>query len=69
VIRTVPSQREWLVLWPLAVRCNATMRVKYDALPAAGKPPKVALVAIMRKLLIVANALLRDGRTWTPTPA
>jgi hypothetical protein len=37
--------------------------------PAAGKPPKVALVAIMRKLLIVANALLRDGRTWTPTPA
>jgi transposase len=53
----------------VAVRFNATMRVKYDTLRAAGKPPKVALVAIMRKLLIIANALLRDGRTWTPTPA
>jgi transposase len=53
----------------VAVRCNATLRVKYLALRAAGKPPKVALVAIMRKLLILANALLRDGRTWTPTPA
>jgi transposase len=53
----------------VAVRFNATMRVKYLALRAAGKPPKVALVAIMRKLLILANALLRDGRTWTPTPA
>ena len=43
-----------------------------DAVPshrellAAGKPPKVALVAIMRKLLILANALLRDRRTLTP---
>jgi transposase len=45
------------------------MRGKYHALRAAGTPPKVALVAIMRKLLIPANALLRDGRTWTPTPA
>jgi transposase len=53
----------------VAVRFNATMRGKYLALRAAGKPPKVALVAIMRKLLILANALLRDGRTWTPTPA
>jgi transposase len=32
---------------------------------AAGKPAKVAIVAIMRKLLITANALLRDNRTWT----
>jgi transposase len=53
----------------VAVRFNATLKAKYNALRAAGKPPKVALVAIMRKLLILANALLRDGRTWTPTPA
>jgi transposase len=52
-----------------AVRCNAALKAKYDALRAAGKPPKLALTAIMRKLLILANALLRDGRTWTPTPA
>ncbi|MEM9220778.1 MAG: IS110 family transposase, partial [Pseudomonadota bacterium] len=32
---------------------------------SAGKPHKVALTALMRKLLILANALLRDGRTWT----
>lgn len=45
------------------------MKAKYEALRAAGKPPKVALTAIMRKLLILANALLRDGRTWSETLA
>jgi transposase len=50
----------------VAVRFDAAMKTKYEALLAAGKPPKVALIAIMRKLLILANALLRDGRTWTP---
>jgi transposase len=53
----------------VAVRFNPTMRAKYQALRAAGKAPKVALTAIMRKLLILANALLRDARTWSPTPA
>ena len=38
---------------------------KHDQLVGAGKPAKVALVAVMRKLIILANALLRDGRTWT----
>lgn len=49
----------------VAVRFNTVMRAKYNAFLAAGKPPKVALTAIMRKLIILANALLRDGRTWT----
>jgi transposase len=53
----------------VAVRCNAAMRLNYDALLAAGKPPQVALTASMRKLIILANALIRDGRTWAPTPA
>ena len=53
----------------VAVRFDAAMMAKYEALLAAGKPPKVALVAIMRKLLILANALLRHARTWTPKPA
>jgi len=39
---------------------------KYQALIKAGKPPKVALVVLMRKLLLLANALLRDKRKWTP---
>jgi transposase len=50
----------------VAVRFDAAIKAKYEALLAAGKPPKVALIAIMRKLLILANALLRDGRTWLP---
>ena len=50
----------------VAVRFDAAMKAKYEALLAAGKPPKVALIAIMRKLLILANALIRDRRTWTP---
>ena len=50
----------------VAVRFNTALQVKYDALLAAGKPPKVALTAIMRKLIILANALIRDRRTWTP---
>ena len=32
----------------------------------AGKPAKVAIVAIMRKLLILANAFIRDQRKWPP---
>jgi transposase len=45
------------------------MKAKYQALRAAGKAPKVALTAIVRRLLILANALLRDGRTWSPSLA
>jgi transposase len=39
--------------------------VKYNAMLKAGKLAKVALVALMRKLVILANALLRDKRKWT----
>ena len=53
----------------VAVRFNADLKAKYESLRAAGKAPKVALTAIMRKLIILANALLRDGRAWTPKPA
>lgn len=50
----------------VAARFNPDLKAKYDQLIAAGKPPKVALTAVMRKLLILANALLRDRREWTP---
>lgn len=50
----------------VAARFNPDLRAKYQALIAAGKPAKVALVAIMRKLIILANALLREGRAWAP---
>jgi transposase len=50
-----------------AIRFNPQIKTKYQALIKAGKPAKVALVAVMRKLLILANALIRDNRKWTPT--
>ena len=49
-----------------AMRCNPDLRAKYRQLVAQGKPAKVALVAVMRKLLVLANALLEQDRTWVP---
>lgn len=50
----------------VAARFNPDLRTKYQHLIAAGKPAKVALTAIMRKLVVLANAILKAGRTWTP---
>jgi transposase len=36
----------------------------YERLVAAGKPPKVAFIALARKLLTILNAMVRDGTTW-----
>jgi transposase len=49
-----------------AIRCNPEFKAKYEAMIKAGKPTKVAIVAIMRKLLILANALIRGQRKWAP---
>jgi transposase len=53
----------------VATRFNPDMRATYDRLRAAGKPAKLALTAVMRKLLVLANALLKANRTWTPKTA
>lgn len=53
----------------VAARFNPDLKAKYDQLIAAGKPAKVAITAIMRKLIVLANALLKAGRKWTPQPA
>lgn len=47
-----------------AARHNSVIRDFYKRLKAAGKFPKVALVACMRKLLTVINAMVRDSREW-----
>jgi transposase len=47
-----------------ASRCNPTIRAYYQHLRKAGKKPKVALVACMRKLLTILNALLREQNPW-----
>jgi transposase len=48
-----------------AIRCSPTLAAFYDRLRAAGKPPKVAHVACMRKLLVRLNAMVRTGTAWT----
>jgi transposase len=52
-----------------AIRCHPTIKPFYARLREAGKPPKVAMVACMRKLLTIANAVLRDGVLWAPPAA
>jgi len=48
----------------VAMRHNPVIRVFYERLLEAGKPKKVAIVACMRKLLTILNAMLRDHATW-----
>jgi transposase len=50
----------------VAARFNPDMKAKYAHLIETGKPAKVALTAIMRKLVVLANALLKANRPWTP---
>jgi len=48
------------------IRCNGPIRSFYERLRGQGKPAKVALVACMRKLLTIPNAMIRDGTPWQP---
>ncbi len=47
-----------------AMRYNPAIAAYYQRLLAAGKPKKVAMVACMRKLLTILNAMFRDGAMW-----
>jgi transposase len=49
-----------------AARHNPQLKHFYDRLIAAGKRPKVALTAVMRKLVALANTLLNQNRPWLP---
>jgi len=48
------------------IRCNDRIRSFYQHLREQGKPAKVALVACMRKLLTILNAMIRDRAPWQP---
>ena len=52
-----------------AIRHHPDMRRFYQRLRAAGKPPKVAITAVMRKLVILANTLITQHRLWAPRPS
>jgi transposase len=47
-----------------AARHNPAIKAFYDRLKAAGKLPKVALVACMRKLLTTLNAMVKTNKPW-----
>jgi transposase len=53
----------------VAMRANPTLRAFADRLRRAGKRPKVIVVAVMRKLLLLAWAILRTGQPFSPTYA
>jgi transposase len=53
----------------VAMRFNPDLKAKYQQLREAGKPAKVALVALMRKLIETANALIKADRLWAERPA
>lgn len=52
----------------VASRHNPQLRAFYRQLRDRGKPAKVALVAVMRKLLTIVNAMVKHQTHWTPVP-
>jgi transposase len=59
-----------LYLAALAVaRMPGPLRDFARRLKAKGKPSEVALIAVARELLVIANAVVRDGRAWDPKMA
>ena len=63
-----PDVRKVLFMAALtAARYNPVLKAFYQRLLAAGKPKKVAIVACMRKLLVIVNAMVRTGKPWDET--
>jgi transposase len=48
------------------LRCNPVMQATYQRLRKAGKRAKVALIACVRKLLVILNAMVKHNQTWNP---
>jgi transposase len=51
----------------VARRHNPVLKAFFERLIAAGKPKKVAIIAVARKLLTILNAIVRDGTPWKGT--
>jgi transposase len=51
-----------------AVRFNPDMKAFRQRLKSVGKPSKLILIAVARKLVILANTLIHQDRTWQPNP-
>lgn len=65
-----PRIRQALFMAALSIiRYDSPLKSFYDRLKQAGKPSKVALTALMRKLLTILNAIIRDKTTWNKQTA
>ena len=49
-----------------AMQCNPVFKSTYQRLVAAGKPKKTAIIACVRKMVIILNSMVRDGVMWDP---
>ena len=47
-----------------SIRCNPIIKATYKRLRDAGKPAKVAIIAVMRRMITMLNAILRDRQPW-----
>jgi len=49
-----------------AMQCNPVFKATYERLLAAGKAKKIAIIACVRKMVVILNAMVRDGLPWNP---
>lgn len=49
-----------------AMQCNPVFKSTYQRLLAAGKPKKTAIIACVRKMIVILNSMVRDGAMWDP---
>jgi len=47
-----------------AIQCNPVFKAKYQQLLATGKPKKLAIIACVRKMVVILNSMVRDGVKW-----
>ncbi|TGA72005.1 IS110 family transposase [Aliivibrio fischeri] len=52
-----------------AMQCNPVFKATYSRLVDAGKPKKVAIIACVRKMVVILNSMLRDGAMWDENTA
>lgn len=51
------------------IQCHPRLKPMYERMVAAGKPKKLAIVACMRKQLIILNTMMKNGTEWDPNMA
>jgi len=68
--RMEPRNVLYMAATAICFRKDSFFKETYDSLIARGKDHKVAIVAVIRKIIVIANAVLRSGNAWVdPRPA